>query len=294
MLDRLFASEQDAATIALLRAGVRGQSAGTDRADGASYVANVIHEVEEPVMSRVRQFQIPAWVAALGALLVVLAAWGIWSATDSASAAAPSNEQRLLTFTGSGSAQIAPDSASISAGVSATGRDADSAQDAASRKMRALVAHMKSQGLDAADLQTTDATVSEDWERKGRFVANQSLSIRVEDPARAGALLGEATQGGADTVSGPAFGLEDQRAGYDEALRAAIADARAKADAAASHMDAEVRAVYSIGESANGSVVPMFGATTEARAMDAATPVPTEQGTQTVAITVQVSFTYER
>lgn len=245
-------------------------------------------------MANDRTFPVRASVVALGMLVSLLAAWSIWSAADPASAASPSTEQRLLTFTGSGSAQIAPDSASLSAGVTATGPDADAAQDAASRKMRELIAHMKGVGLDADDLQTSSATVSEDWDRKGRFVANQTLSIRVEDPSRAGVLLGEATQGGADTVSGPSFGLEDQRAGYDEALRAAIADARAKADAAAAHMDAEVRAVYSIGESGGGAVTPVYAATTEAGAMDAATEVPTEQGTKTVSITVQVAFTYER
>lgn len=245
-------------------------------------------------MPSLRPSTIRASIIASGVLVALLVAWGSWGATGPASAASPSVEQRLLTFTGSGSAQIAPDSASISAGVSATGRSADAAQDAASRRMRALVAHMKRAGVDATDLQTTDATVSEDWERKGRFVANQSLSIRVDDPSRAGALLGEATQGGADTVSGPAFRLEDQRAGYDEALRAAIADARAKADAAAAHMDAEVRAVHSIGEAGGGGDVPMYAATTGAAERDAATEVPTEQGTQTVAITVQVSFTYDR
>jgi len=227
-------------------------------------------------------------------VLALLVAWGIWSGSDSASAAPASTEQRLLTFTGSGSARVAPDSASISAGVSVTGNDADSAQDAASRKMQALIIHMKGAGLAAADMQTTDASVSEDWERKGRFVANQTLSIRVEDLARAGALLGEATEGGADTVSGPSFGLEDRRAGYDEALRTAIADARAKAEAAASQMDAEVRAVYSIGESTGGGGV-MYGAMEATTAsMDAATKVPTEQGTQDVSVTVQVSFTYAR
>lgn len=232
---------------------------------------------------------------ALGALaLALLVAWGIWRTSESAAATPPSTEQRLLTFTGTGSVQIAPDSASISAGVSASGSSADAAQDAASLKMRALVAHMKAAGLGADDLQTTDASVSEDWEREGRFAANQSLSIRVEDPARAGALLGEATQGGADSVSGPAFGLEDQRAGYDEALRTAIADARAKADAAASHMDAEVREVYSIGETDRGGAVPIFEGAPTATAMDSATEVPTEQGTQVVSLTVLVSFIYDR
>lgn len=239
-----------------------------------------------------RQFSIGPITVAVGAALLLLTAWGVWSLTDTAEASAPSSEQRLLTFVGSGTARIAPDSASISAGVTARGTSADAAQDAASRRMRALIAQMKSKGVAAGDLQTTDATVSEDWERKGRFVATQSLSIRVPDPSRAGTLLGEATQAGADTVSGPSFGLEDQRAGYDEALRAAIADARAKADAAARQMDAKVRAVYSIGESAGGGDVTMYAGAS--KAMDAATSVPTEQGSQEVSITVEVSFTYDR
>lgn len=245
-------------------------------------------------MSKVRELPSRPWIILVAAVIVAGVAWAIWQATGSASAATPSAEQRLLTFTGTGTAQIAPDTASISAGVSAEAASADAAQDAASRRMRALIAHMKGAGLEAADLQTSDVSVAEDWERKGRYVANQSLSIRVTDPARAGALLGEATQGGATTVSGPAFALEDQRAGYDEALRAAIADARAKADAAASHMDAKVDAVYSIGESTGGGDVPVLARAMEATAGDAALKVPTEQGTQDVTITVQVSFTYDR
>ena len=244
-------------------------------------------------MANVRPFHVRPATAAAVLLFGLLLVWGIWQATDQATAAAPSTEQRLLTFSGTGTARIAPDSASISAGVTEAAADADAAQDAASRRMRALVAHMKGAGIDATDMQTTEASVHEDWERKGRFVASQSLSIRISDPSKAGAMLGEATQGGADTVSGPAFGLDDQRAGYDEALRSAIADARAKADAAAGHMDAEVGGVYSIGESGGGDM-PFAEGAMAATATDSATPVPTEQGTQEVSITVQVSFTYDR
>lgn len=225
-------------------------------------------------------------------LLAAALAWGIWRGADRATAAS-GTQQRLLTFTGSGTAQVEPDSASISAGVTATGSSADEAQDAASRKMRELVAHMKRLELASSDLQTTEASVHEDWEHEGRFLASQSLAIRVGDPSRTGQLLGEATQAGADTVSGPSFGLEDQRAGYDEALRTAIADARAKADAAAAHLGAEVRAVYSIGETAAAGGGPMLARESMAVTADAATKVPTEQGTQTVSMTVEVSFTYE-
>ncbi|MCW2924375.1 MAG: hypothetical protein JWM98_1779 [Thermoleophilia bacterium] len=243
--------------------------------------------------NRTLQASLIAFVAlAVGALL----AWAVWSGSDSEASAAPAGGQaRLLTFTGTGTAHVQPDGASISAGVSTKGASADAAQDAASRRMAALVKHLRSVGVAKQDLQTSDASVNEDYEHEGRFSANQSLTIRVRDVDRAGELLGEATQGGADSVSGPAFSLEDQRAGYDEALRTAIADARAKADAAASHMDATVRSVYAIGEAGStGERIPMLAATagmaTDAKAVD----VPTEQGTQDVTLTVEVSFTYDR
>jgi uncharacterized protein len=230
----------------------------------------------------------------LGTLLLVgLAGWGIWHSTET-SQAAPAAEQRLLTFSGSGTAEIAPDGASITAGVTAVGRSADEAQDRASRKMRRLLDHMQGLGISDEQLETTEASVYEDWEDEGRFRASQSLEITVEDPARAGKLLGEATQGGADTVSGPAFALDDQRAGYDEALRSALADARAKADAAAAQMEARVLAVYAIGESNGEGGVPMYAEAAATTARDAAVDVPVEPGTQSVTMTVDVSFTYER
>lgn len=226
--------------------------------------------------------------------LVALVTSSVWRIADSAEAAPAPSEQRLLTFTGTGTAQIAPDSATISAGVSATGRSADEAQDSASRQMTRLLAHMKAAGVASKDLQTSEASVSEDWDRKGLFRASQSLTISLDDPDRAGKLLGEATSGGADSVSGPSFGLEDQRAGYDEALRTAIADARAKADAAASHMGATVKTVYSIGETGGIDGGVMMARDSSAPVAELATTVPVEQGTQTVAMTVDVSFTYER
>ncbi|MEO6866893.1 MAG: SIMPL domain-containing protein [Gaiellales bacterium] len=241
-----------------------------------------------------RSFSFPTAAIIGGVLLVAVLALGIWRTTDDASAV-PAAQQRLITFSGFGTAQLAPDSASISAGVSATGSSADEAQKKTSTKMERLVKHMKGQGLTSKQLQTTDASVYEDYEHKGRFQASQSLTITLDDPSRAGELLGQATHGGADTVSGPSFGLDDRRAGYDEAMRAALADARAKADAAAAQMGAKVRDVYAIGESGASSGGPtrtfamdMDGAAAEAKS------VPVEAGTQDVTLSVEVSFTYQR
>ena len=233
--------------------------------------------------------------AFVGTVLVAsLIVWGV-SRGPAPASASPTTQQQLLTFTGSGTAKIAPDTASVSAGISSHGASADAAQAAASHRMQSLIDHLKGTGVAESHMRTEDASVYEDWEHKGSYVASQSLTIDVDDPAKAGALLGEATAGGADTVSGPSFGLQDQRSGYAEALHQAIADARAKADAAAAQMDAKVTAVYSIGESSDGGeATPMYAMAGAAATNGAAVDVPVEQGTQDVSLTVQVSFTYER
>jgi uncharacterized protein YggE len=231
--------------------------------------------------------------ATIGGVLLIAAALAIvaWRTTGEA-AAVPAAQQRLITFSGTGTAKLAPDSASISAGVSTTGSSADEAQRKASVRMERLVKHMKAQKLDSSQLQTTDASVYEDYEHKGRFQASQSLTITLDDPARAGELLGEATAGGADTVSGPSFGLDDRRAGYDEAMRVALADARAKADAAAALMGTKVDGVYAIGEAGmTGRPQPMFSERATMAGADAQS-VPVEAGTQDVTIGIEVSFTY--
>jgi len=241
---------------------------------------------------RTISFRTAAIAGAILSAVALVALLGIWRSTSD-DASTGRAQQRLLTFSGTGSAQLAPDSASISAGVSATGASADEAQDTASAKMTRLVKHMKRQGLSSKQLQTTDVSVYEDYQRKGRFQASQSLTITLDDPSRAGELLGQATQGGADTVNGPSFGLDDKRAGYDEALRMALADARAKADAAAVQMGAQVHDVYAIGEAGanSGGPEPLFAGGAAMESTDAKA-VPVEAGTQTVTLNIEVSFTY--
>lgn len=232
-----------------------------------------------------------ATVPTLGVLAIaVVAIIAVAAMYRAGQAEAVETRQQLLTFTGTGSAQVAPDKATLQVGVRTSGTSADEALDAASEKMRVVIRRIKDQGLDDEQLQTSDVSTYEDHEREGRFWASQSLTITLDEPERAGTLLGEATDAGADTVHGPAFGLEDQRAGYDEALRQAIADARAKAEAAASHIDADVGAVVSINEPDHvGGPGPM----TTAAAADARTEeVPIEEGTQTVTMTVEVSFSH--
>ena len=65
------------------------------------------------------------------------------------------------------------------------------------------------------------------------FVARNSIEVRVDDIGRVGELLDVVVQGGATSVSGVRFDLQDREKAEREALRLAVADARSRADAAA-------------------------------------------------------------
>jgi len=65
------------------------------------------------------------------------------------------------------------------------------------------------------------------------FVARNTLEVRIDDVTRAGEVSDAVVQGGATSLGGIRFDLKDRPAAEREALRAAVADARARADAAA-------------------------------------------------------------
>ena len=196
-----------------------------------------------------------------------------------------------LRFTGSGSVQMRPDTATIWFSVRGRGETLRSAQDRASVAMRKLIAAIRAAGVDEADLRTEGGWSYGGWyEEDGLRVAMQSLTVTVRDIANAGALLAAGIDAGASDASGPSFSLSDQRDGYASALRKAIADARSKADAAAGLLGIDVTGVVSVDESPGYAPPPyVYGAAVEGAGT---APVPVEPGTQMVSATVTVVFSY--
>jgi hypothetical protein len=80
------------------------------------------------------------------------------------------------------------------------------------------------------------------------YLARNSVEVRVDDISRAGDVLDVAVASGATNVSGVRFDLKDRGTPEREALRSAVADARRRADAAASGAGMKVDRVVRIEE----------------------------------------------
>ena len=79
-----------------------------------------------------------------------------------------------------------------------------------------------------------------------RFTARQYMVIVVRDVAKIGALIDAASDAGADNIEGPEFGFSDPSQGRLLATRAAIADARRRADDAAAQTGLRIVSVRSV------------------------------------------------
>jgi uncharacterized protein len=246
---------------------------------------------------RIRSLSLLALAVALVLALALRGGSGP-QAAFAAAAAAPGDaiapDQRTLTFSGSGDVDLQPDTALVSVSVHGSGDTSDAAQGVASDKMTAVLAALRA--LDAVkltddDLVTDGVSTGRDWEHEGRFTSDQSLSVTIHDPARSGAVIAAATAAGADSVNGPSFSLEQQSAAYRDALRSALADARSKADAAASAMGVKILGTTTISESSGGGGPVMYAADAAGKSASSAPPV--QIGPVTVSAQVTVTFVYD-
>jgi hypothetical protein len=175
----------------------------------------------------------------------------------------------------------------------ATATSSAAALDAASKKMTKVQAKLKQLGVAQADLTTSSSSTYQDFDSK-KWRAELSLNVKVRKIDDAGKLLTAANAAGADGVGGPSFSVDDSRAAYASALRQAIEDARAKAEAAAAQIGVKVGGVVSVDDQSGGMPQPMFAADAAkaSGSAGASTPVPISPGTQEIGANVTVVFSY--
>jgi uncharacterized protein YggE len=225
-----------------------------------------------------------AIVVLLGAAVVALA--GVGRPESAGGADKPAGG---ITVIGAGKVKAVPDEAEFSLGVQSKGRTAREALAANSERMKHVLAALRAAGVAKEDIQTQDVSVSssyDDNEQIAGYTTSNSVSVRIRNLARAGAVLDAATSAGANNVYGPSLSRSDRDELQAKALRSAVADARAKAEALADAAEVELGSVTAIEEASEGGYEPYFAAALSSRAPQA----PIEPGTQEIQAKVTVTF----
>jgi uncharacterized protein YggE len=207
---------------------------------------------------------------------------------------------RTIVATGQAIVRRAPDRAFVVAAVESRARSPRDAQAQNAKSMAAVQARILDMGIAKEAVRTTGYTIQQEFDyANGRriprgYVARNGVEVRVDGLERLGELLDAVVEAGATNVGGVRFDLRDRAGAEREALRQAVADARARADAAASGAGLTVERVIRI-EDGQRNVprafpMPMVSGLREAAQADATTQVePGEIEIHAVA-TVTVSI----
>lgn len=143
----------------------------------------------------------------------------------------------FVTVTGEATVLATPDQATISLGVTTNGPNAAEAMAANSKALSAVLARLKAAGIEERDLQTANLSLMPNWvgydsgstPSIGDYTASNMLNVRVRALDQLGAILDASITDGANTLNGITFELAVAGPTLDEARKAAVADATARA-----------------------------------------------------------------
>lgn len=191
----------------------------------------------------------------------------------------------VIVTTGEGIVKRAPDRAFVTLAAESRARTAPDAQRMNTDAMTAVLDKIKSLGVAADAIQTSGLSLQPEFDyQNGKqtlrgYVARNQVDVRVDALAKLGDVLGSAVGSGATNVSSIRFDVKDRDAAESEALRAAVRDARRRADAAASGAGVRVLQVVRVDEERQPQypVAPMPMARM-AQTLAAPAPVPVEAG----------------
>ena len=166
----------------------------------------------------------------------IIAAFAICLATATLAGA---EEARIITTTGMGSVERAPDMAMVSLGVTHQAPQAADALAATSTGVAVVLDRLAEASVAERDVQTGTISLQPLWSNRGGqepsepqitgYVARNSVTVRVRDLSLLGGLLDAMVRDGANTFDGLSFALQDPEPAMAEARAAAVRDAMARA-----------------------------------------------------------------
>lgn len=203
------------------------------------------------------------------------------------------SESNGITVTGSGTASVAPDTATVSLGVSVLAPTAAEAASSAARSAQALIDALDGAGVDRPDIRTVryHLAAEYEWTDSGRrdlgYRAQNSVVAMVRDISTVGQVIDAAVAAAGDavTVEGLDFTVGDTTGALTRAREAAWEDVMERARHLAALAGVSLGRPVEIEES-EGRMAPPAP---KALRMEAAS-TPVEAGTLEVTTTIRARF----
>jgi uncharacterized protein YggE len=232
-------------------------------------------------------------------VLAAALAFGATAMTASAqtAAAVSSADGTLLSVSAQAEARRVPDIAMLSAGVVTQAADANAAMRANAEEMTKVVAAIRAAGIAERDIQTSGVNLNPQYRYAENlppaitgYQASNNVNITVRDIAKVGKILDALVATGANQINGPSFDVDDKESAFDEARRAAVDKARARAAMYAKTLGMQVRRIVSISEGSGFSPPRPMPMMAMAKMERAQADTPISPGESTLSVNLDVVF----
>ena len=205
-----------------------------------------------------------------------------------------------ISVSGTGHVSLTPDRYSFTATVQTMAPTVEEAVNDNNQRVAAVIAALKAAGAKAEEIQTANFSIypQQDYSQQqqgkppriiGYQVAN-SITVTRKQVSDAGRLLQAAVSAGVNQTSGLSFSVSDPSRGRDEGLRAAFAEAHAKASLFATAAGRTLGQAIAINEIGSMQPQPRPMMARNVMAAQVTNEVPVESGTTELTFTVSVVF----
>lgn len=214
--------------------------------------------------------------------------------------AADTTDVRVITASGEGAIEAAPDVAYISIGVITEGKELSKVQADNAAKMSTVMASLTKLGIKKEEIKTTAYNVSPkyDWNQStgvstiiGYTVSN-TLDVTINDITKTGSILDAVVANGSNSINSVRFGLKNETELYNKALELAVKDAKAKATAMGKGLGITVVGVSKVSEVSNRTT-PIYYERDAAMKSEAQAVTPISEGQLKISASVSVEFSFK-
>jgi uncharacterized protein len=203
-----------------------------------------------------------------------------------------------ITVTGEATISAEPNQAQIDIGVVTQARTAPEASKENAERLNRVLTEVKKTLGKGDEVKTSGYALTPNYRypQGGKpeivgYNASNTVRIKTSNLEMVGSLIDSAMQAGANNINRLVFTLKDEQAAQLEALRAASAKAKSKAEAIAASLGLKIVKISSVTEGER-AIQPIFRQPMLARAEAAPAQTPVEPGTvevrSTVSMTVEV------
>ena len=237
-------------------------------------------------------------IAAL--LVLTVAATGVLIFRQAPAGSAVVSEKQLLntiSVSSTGEVTVLPDVGYISLGIETQNADVKIAGNENAAVMKDIMAALKKFNIEDTDIKTVGYNIypqysDNDYEKPTSYSVNNTVEVTVKNLEDMGDIIDAAANAGANRTNSIRFDVLDRESSYNEALKDAIANARARADVLAEAAGLKIVGVVTVNENSSSPRYYYADVSSYSKTMDMEQAAPSIS-TGDMEISANVSVTYE-